>query len=113
MSMSSKRSLMVGVSNFLALAAAIFVVNRSSPPIASAAEKTPPLTLEEIPYDGRAAYEYLKQICAVGPRPSGSAGMVAQQKILSEHFQRLGAQVRFQEFRAPTRSTKARCQWRT
>jgi len=37
------------------------------------------LRLEDIPFDGERAYEYLKQLCAIGPRPSGSAGMEAQQ----------------------------------
>jgi glutaminyl-peptide cyclotransferase len=56
--------------------------------------------LEEIPFDGREAFEYLKQICAIGPRPSGSRGMVVQQRMVADHFRRLGAQVTFQEFRA-------------
>ena len=58
------------------------------------------LRLEDIPFPGEAAYDDLKQICDIGPRPSGSPGMVAQQKLLTEHFKKLGAQVRFQEFRA-------------
>jgi len=58
------------------------------------------LRLEEIPFNGTRAYEYLKQVCAIGPRPSGSAGMAAQQKLLVEHFQRLGGQVELQRFRA-------------
>jgi hypothetical protein len=64
-------------------------------------ERVSPFRLEDIPFDGRAAYEYLKQICAIGPRPSGSAGMVAQQRLISAHFQRLGAVVSFQEFHSP------------
>jgi len=44
------------------------------------------------------AYEYLKSICALGPRFSGSPGMVNQQKLLTEHFEKLGAKVRRQEF---------------
>jgi glutaminyl-peptide cyclotransferase len=61
---------------------------------------SPKLRLQDIPFDGAAAYEYLKQICAIGPRPSGSEGMVKQQKLLADHFQRLGGSVRMQEFRA-------------
>ena len=57
------------------------------------------LQLEDIPFNGGRAYEYLKRICALGPRPSGSAGMAAQQKLLVEHFSKLGAQVRLQQFR--------------
>jgi len=60
----------------------------------------PKLKLEDIPFNGAETYEYLKQLCAIGPRPSGSAGMVAQQKLLSDHFKKLGGDVRMQEFRA-------------
>jgi hypothetical protein len=65
---------------------------------------TTPLSLEEIPFDGAQAYEYLKQLCEFGPRPSGSEAMRQQQKYLVEHFRNLGAQVTLQEFstRHPT-----------
>ncbi|MGQ9762085.1 MAG: M28 family peptidase [Thermogutta sp.] len=56
------------------------------------------ITLDEIPVDGRRAYEYLETICKIGPRPSGSPGMTAQQELLAEHFQRLGAEVSLQRF---------------
>jgi len=61
----------------------------------------PELKLEDIPFNGTQAYEYLKQLCAIGPRPSGSPGMETQQKLLAAHFQKLGGQVEFQRFRAP------------
>ncbi|HEY2762046.1 MAG TPA: M28 family peptidase [Pirellulales bacterium] len=57
------------------------------------------LTLSDIPFDGAKAYEYLKQICDLGPRPPGSAAMLAQQKLLTDYFQKLGAKVVKQEFR--------------
>ena len=57
------------------------------------------LKLDDIPFNGARAYESLKQLCAIGPRPSGSAGMEKQQKLLAEHFQKLGGQVDFQRFR--------------
>ena len=60
---------------------------------------TSPLSLQQIPFDGAQAYEYLKQICDLGPRPSGSPGMQAQQKLLIDHFQKLGAKVKLQQFR--------------
>jgi len=59
--------------------------------------KRPP-TLDTIPVDGRQAYEYLKQICAFGRRPSGSDGMKKQQQLLTKHFQQLKAKVYFQQF---------------
>ncbi len=57
------------------------------------------LTLEDIPFNGSRAYESLKQLCAIGPRPSGSPGMETQRKLLVEHFQKLGGQVELQRFR--------------
>jgi glutaminyl-peptide cyclotransferase len=65
------------------------------------------LRLEDIPFDGARAYEYLKQLCAIGPRPSGSPGMAAQQKLLAEHFRKLGGQIEFQRFRVPHPQTGA------
>ncbi|HYW78664.1 MAG TPA: M28 family peptidase [Thermoguttaceae bacterium] len=57
------------------------------------------LQLEDIPFDGTRAYGYLRQLCALGRRPSGSPGMRAQQRLLADHFQKLGGQVEFQKFR--------------
>lgn len=51
-------------------------------------------------FDGQRAYKYLVDICALGPRPSGSAGMEAQQRLLTKHFTDLGARVHLQRFRA-------------
>ncbi len=63
------------------------------------AETAPPnLSLENIPFDGAQVYEYLKQLCQIGPRPSGSEGMRQQQEFLTEHFRKLGAQVELQRF---------------
>ena len=55
--------------------------------------------LDKIPFNGAAAYQHLHQLCALGPRPSGSPAMTQQQKLLVEHFERLGAKVERQEFR--------------
>jgi hypothetical protein len=77
------------------------VAHISKPLFASDAEApASKFRLEDIPFDGRQAYEYLKQICAIGPRPSGSAGMAIQQRLVADHFRRLGAHVGFQEFSA-------------
>ena len=56
--------------------------------------------LADIPFDGAKAYEYLKQICKIGRRPSGSEGMKQQQKLLAAHFEGLGGKVSFQRFEA-------------
>jgi len=59
------------------------------------------LRLEDIPFDGQRAYGYLKKICDLGPRFSGSKGMEAQQKLLVEHFSKLGGKVLLQRFEVP------------
>lgn len=56
------------------------------------------LRLDDIPFNGARAYEYLGQICEIGPRRSGSDGMTRQQKLLEEHFRKLGGVVERQEF---------------
>jgi hypothetical protein len=54
----------------------------------------------EITVDGERAYGYLKEICAIGPRVSGSQGMKQQQDLLTAHFEKLGGKVSRQEFQA-------------
>ena len=49
-------------------------------------------------FDGRRAYAYLRQLCALGPRISGTPGMRQQQQLLEKHFHDLGAQVEYQRF---------------
>lgn len=51
------------------------------------------------PFNGQRAYEYLKNLCDLGPRPSASPGLEAQQRLLTEHFGGLGARVHLQRFR--------------
>ena len=57
------------------------------------------LTLKSIPFDGARAYSYLQEICALGTRVSATQGMLAQQKLLADHFEKLGGKVSFQKFR--------------
>lgn len=58
------------------------------------------LALRDIPFNGTRAYNYLRQMCAFGPRPSGSKAMLAQRQWLVEHFKSLGAEVSLQSFKA-------------
>lgn len=58
------------------------------------------LALKDIPFDGAQAYEYLQQICDLGPRISGTAGMQAQQALLVKHFEQFGAETELQKFKA-------------
>lgn len=55
------------------------------------------LTLAQIPFHGARAYDYLKQICALGSRTSGTPGMARQQQMLVKHFKKLGGAVSFQK----------------
>lgn len=48
--------------------------------------------------DSDRAYQYLKTVCAIGPRISGTEGMQRQQQLIEKHFTELGAEVRYQEF---------------
>ncbi len=57
------------------------------------------LTLADIPFDGERAYGYLTELCALGPRPSGSPAMQQQQELLTKHFEKLGGKVQLQPFR--------------
>lgn len=66
-----------------------------------AVAQSPERGLAEIPFNGEQAYEYLKQVCAIGPRPSGSPGMATQQRMLARHFAELGGKVGLQKFRYP------------
>jgi hypothetical protein len=68
---------------------------RTAPPPDAATTTTP-----QNPLDALRAYRYLEQLCAIGPRPSGSPGMRQQQELLVEHFKQLGGNVSLQEFRA-------------
>lgn len=57
------------------------------------------LTLENIPFNGARAHQYLEQLCAIGPRVTGTDGMQRQQALLKKHFEDLGAKVTLQQFR--------------
>jgi hypothetical protein len=52
------------------------------------------------PLNGERAYGYLKDICAIGRRVSGSPGMKQQQELVTKHFEALGGKVSRQEFTA-------------
>ena len=51
--------------------------------------------------DAARAYRYLQSVCRLGPRPSGSRAMQAQQRLLANHFARFGARVVRQSFDRP------------
>jgi hypothetical protein len=57
-------------------------------------------------FDGKRAMGYLEEICKIGPRISGTAGMRKQQELIIKHFKALGATVQKQTFDARQRSQR-------
>jgi hypothetical protein len=62
--------------------------------------------VKAVPFDGDRAMNYLRDICKIGPRMSGTEGMKKQQALLRKHFTKLGGQVRKQTFTARQLSQK-------
>ncbi len=56
--------------------------------------------LSEIPFDGAASYQVLKELCQIGSRTSGTKGMERQQAWVEDYFTKLGGKVSFQRFEA-------------
>ncbi len=81
----------------------------AAPPAPKFAEDRLPkgLDVKAIPFDGDRSVKYLKSLCELGPRVSGSEAMTAQQKLLTKHFEGHGAKVSRQEFQAKQRGRAA------
>ena len=60
------------------------------------------------PLNAARAMGYLEAICAIGPRVSGSRGMAEQQKLIIDHFKKLGVEVEEQRFQAPHPQNRSR-----
>jgi hypothetical protein len=60
---------------------------------------------EPVRFSGPRAMQHLEAICALGPRPSGSAAMTKQRALLVEHFRKAGARVAGQAFEIRDRRT--------
>lgn len=54
--------------------------------------------LKPAPIDGERAYRYLKDLCAIGPRPAGSDANTRQRELVAKHFREQGATIREQPF---------------
>jgi glutaminyl-peptide cyclotransferase len=74
----------------------ILPVNHRFPP----AEAKEAMLASPAPIDGKRAYGYLKQICAIGPRVAGSEENARQRMMVSSHFKEQGGVVREQKFNA-------------
>lgn len=81
------------------------------PPLSGSEESSPfdelpsaPIAQDAAPkpveFDGKQAMRYLGDVCAIGPRITGSDGMKKQQEMLKKHFEDLKLQVKMQPFTA-------------
>ena len=50
------------------------------------------------PLDSKRAMGYLEQLCKIGSRTTGTPGMAQQQKLLEQHFEKLGGSIIWQSF---------------
>ena len=60
----------------------------------------------EFPFDPARAVGYVRQLCDIGPRVSGTPGMAKQIELVEKHFKDHGATVTRQEFKARQASKK-------
>lgn len=51
------------------------------------------------PLNDQRAFQFLQQICQLGPRITGSEAMKKQQELLTRHFEQLGGKIRLQPFK--------------
>jgi len=65
-----------------------------------AEDTVPKVAPVEFPFDQARAVGYVKQLCDIGPRVSGTDGMARQIELVEKHFQAHGATVTRQEFKA-------------
>ena len=112
-----KRVMVVTTAGLLVLGAAVAILVGGgffTPwPAAESAQRTPfaaeragPKSAKAVKFDGQRAMKYLKAICDIGPRMSGTAGMRKQQELIKKHFEALGATVKEQTFNARQVSRK-------
>jgi glutaminyl-peptide cyclotransferase len=85
---------------FCLLAILALALNNNGGSESEAEQRPSKLKQANIPFGGDRAYQYLKEICAIGPRVSGTEGMARQQAYLKSHFEKLGGRVSLQEFPA-------------
>ncbi len=72
---------------------------------AFAADRSPD-AFQPIPFDAVRSMGYLRDICKIGPRMSGSEGMKQQQQLLRKHFESHGGKVELQTFTARQKSQR-------
>ena len=60
-----------------------------------------------IKWDSRRAFGYLQKVCEIGPRVSGTTGMIKQRTMIIDHFRQSGCEIRAQSFDVPHPQTGA------
>lgn len=90
----------VVLGGFCLVALLALALNNNSTTEALQRPATSKLKQSDIPFNGDRAYQYLKDICSIGPRVSGTEGMARQQAYLKSHFEKLGGRVALQAFNA-------------
>lgn len=100
---TDRQTLFLGATVLIAFAVGVglLIASRSTtsqarPPQANS---TDPRVMKDCPLQAERSYQYLQQLCAIGPRFSGSPGMRQQQDQLENHFRTCGAEVTRQAFR--------------
>jgi glutaminyl-peptide cyclotransferase len=71
------------------------------PPAKIPQAKPPQQAAMPNPLDADRSFKYLTEVCNIGTRVSGTAGMAKQQKLITDHFVKFGCQVKLQPFDAP------------
>ena len=87
----------VALAAFCVMAIVALAINNNATS-ESAQRPTAKQKASNIPFNGERAFQYLKEICAIGPRVSGTEGMARQQAYLKAHFEKLGGRVSLQGF---------------
>lgn len=96
------RGPLLGGLGLVVVALLVFYVAYSmtrTPPV-EARPADAPVATKPVPFDGARAMKYLEAVCKIGPRISGSDGMVKQQKLMEKHFTDLGGKVTYQKFKS-------------
>jgi hypothetical protein len=74
------------------------IVGQEKKPDQFAADRVPEGEGKPVAFDGKRAMGYLKAVCDIGPRMSGTPGMKKQQELIRKHYEDLGYKVRAQAF---------------
>ena len=81
---------------------AIIFVLATSGCVSAQTSDAPPSSTQAVPFDSARAFEHLKQIVAIGPRPAGSPGAQKTRDYIKAQMKALGIETKDQAFEAET-----------